>query len=44
MKECEDLEQFGGHEFAAELTLDENNLQVWRRINQIAYNGLSALL
>ncbi len=44
MKECEDLlEQFGGHEFAAGLTLDENNLPEFRRrINQIAYNGLSS--
>lgn len=43
MKECEDLlEQFGGHEFAAGLTLSEKNLfEFRRRINQIAYNGLS---
>ena len=43
IKECEDLlEQFGGHEFAAGLTLDESNLPEFsRRINQIAYNKLS---
>jgi single-stranded-DNA-specific exonuclease len=43
MKECEDLlEQFGGHEFAAGLTLEEKNLSEFRRrINQIAYQGLS---
>ncbi len=43
MKECEDLlEQFGGHEFAAGLTLDEKNLPEFRRrMNQIAFNGLS---
>lgn len=43
MKECEDLlEQFGGHEFAAGLTLEEKNLTEFRRrINQIAYNGLA---
>ena len=43
MKQCEDiLEQFGGHEFAAGLTLDEKNLAEFRRrINQIAYQGLS---
>lgn len=43
MKQCEDLlEQFGGHEFAAGLTLEEKNLSEFRRrINQIAYQGLS---
>lgn len=43
MKQCEDLlEQFGGHEFAAGLTLDEKNLSEFRRrMNQIAYHGLS---
>lgn len=43
MKQCEGLlEQFGGHEFAAGLTLDEKNLTEFRRkINQIAYHGLS---
>jgi len=43
MKECEDLlEQFGGHEFAAGLTLEEKNLSEFRRrMNQLALNGLS---
>ncbi len=43
MKQCDDLlEQFGGHEFAAGLTLDEKNLSEFkRRMNQIAYHGLS---
>lgn len=43
MKECDDLlEQFGGHEFAAGLTLEEKNLHEFRRrINQIAVNGLN---
>lgn len=43
MKQCEDLlEQFGGHEFAAGLTLEEKNLPEFRRrMNQIAYRGLS---
>ncbi len=43
MKECDDLlDQFGGHEFAAGLTLDEKNLTEFRRrMNQIAFNGLS---
>lgn len=43
MKECEDLlEQFGGHEFAAGLTLQESNLSEFRRrINKIAYHVLS---
>lgn len=43
MKQCEDLlEQFGGHEFAAGLTLEEKNLTEFRRrMNQIAYHGLS---
>ncbi|GAB5410458.1 MAG: single-stranded-DNA-specific exonuclease RecJ [Balneolaceae bacterium] len=43
MKQCEDLlEQFGGHEFAAGVTLQEKNLTEFRRrMNQIAYHGLS---
>ncbi|MCG8374447.1 MAG: single-stranded-DNA-specific exonuclease RecJ [Balneolales bacterium] len=43
MRECDDLlEQFGGHEFAAGLTLEEKNLSEFRRrINQLALNGLS---
>src|SRR5690606_38235218 len=43
MKQCEDLlEQFGGHEFAAGLTLKEKNLSEFqRRMNQIAFHGLS---
>ena len=43
MKQCEGLlERFGGHEFAAGLTLSEKNLSEFRRrFNQIAYNGLS---
>ncbi len=43
MKQCEDLlEQYGGHEYAAGLTLEEKNLPEFRRrINQIAYQGLS---
>jgi len=43
MKQCEDLlEQFGGHEFAAGLTLEEKNLSEFRRrMNQIAFQGLS---
>lgn len=38
LKKCEDLlEQFGGHEFAAGLTMDESNLEEFRqRIDQIA--------
>jgi len=38
LKKCEDLlEQFGGHEFAAGLTMDESNLDEFRqRIDQIA--------
>ena len=42
MKKCEDLlEQFGGHEFAAGLTLNEKDFPEFRRrINQIAYQGL----
>mgnify|MGYP006272744013 CR=1 FL=1 len=42
LKECEDLlEQFGGHEFAAGLTMDRDNLDEFRqRINQIADNRL----
>lgn len=43
LKECEDLlEQFGGHEFAAGLTMDLENLDEFRRrINQIAGSNLS---
>lgn len=43
LKECEDLlEQFGGHEFAAGLTMDRKNLDEFRqRINQIAGDNLS---
>ena len=43
LKECEDLlEQFGGHEFAAGLTMDKENLDEFRkRINRIAYSNLS---
>lgn len=43
MKECEDLlEQFGGHEFAAGLTLDEKKLPEFkRRINKMVFNGCS---
>lgn len=43
LKECEDLlEQFGGHEFAAGLTMDTQNLDEFRRrINQIAGTNLS---
>lgn len=38
LKECEDLlEQFGGHEFAAGLTMDSDNLEEFRkRMNRIA--------
>lgn len=43
LKECEDLlEQFGGHEFAAGLTMDVENLDEFRkRINRIAGTNLS---
>jgi len=43
LKECEDLlEQFGGHEYAAGLTMDDKNLEEFRRrINEIAYRKLS---
>lgn len=43
LKKCEDLlEQFGGHEFAAGLTMDINNLDEFRkRINEIACVMLS---
>lgn len=43
LKECEDLlEQFGGHEFAAGLTMNMENLDEFRRrINKIAGTNLS---
>lgn len=43
LKQCEDLlEQFGGHEFAAGLTIREENLKEFRkRIDQIASGRLS---
>ena len=43
IKKCEDLlEQFGGHEFAAGLTLEEGNLTEFRRrMNELAYTDLS---
>lgn len=43
LKECEDLlEQFGGHEFAAGLTMDMENLEEFRRrMNRIAGSNLS---
>lgn len=43
LKECEDLlEQFGGHEFAAGLTMERENLDEFRkRINHIAGSNLS---
>ncbi|SMO71165.1 single-stranded-DNA-specific exonuclease RecJ [Gracilimonas mengyeensis] len=43
IKKCEDLlEQFGGHEFAAGLTLEEDNLTEFRRrMNELAYTDLS---
>lgn len=43
LKECEDLlEQFGGHEFAAGLTMDQSNLEEFRkRMNDIACEMLS---
>jgi single-stranded-DNA-specific exonuclease len=42
-KQCEDLlEQFGGHEYAAGLTITKENLDEFRRrINKIAANNLS---
>lgn len=42
-KECEDLlEQFGGHEYAAGLTINKENLEEFRqRINDIAAERLS---
>ncbi|MEX2477635.1 MAG: single-stranded-DNA-specific exonuclease RecJ [Gracilimonas sp.] len=43
IKKCEDLlEQFGGHEFAAGLTLSEKNLTEFRRrMNELAFTDLS---
>lgn len=43
LKECEDLlDQFGGHEFAAGLTMDKKNLDEFRRrIDEIAFNRLT---
>lgn len=43
MKKCEDLlEQFGGHEFAAGLTIKEGKLAEFkRRMNEVAYLDLS---
>lgn len=43
ISKCSDLlEQFGGHEFAAGLTLSEENLaEFQRRMNQLAYQDLS---
>lgn len=43
LKECEDLlEQYGGHEFAAGLTMDEENLEEFRtRMNHIACRMLA---
>lgn len=42
LKECEDLlEQFGGHAYAAGLTLDPSNLEAFRqRMNQVATSSL----
>jgi len=42
LKKCDDLlEQFGGHEFAAGLTMDESNLEEFReRMDQIAFRYL----
>jgi single-stranded-DNA-specific exonuclease len=42
LKECADLlDQFGGHEFAAGLTMEKENLPEFRnRINRIAYDKL----
>lgn len=44
LKQCEDLlEQFGGHEYAAGLTIKGENLDEFRaRINQIASGNLTA--
>jgi single-stranded-DNA-specific exonuclease len=43
LKKCEDLlEQFGGHEFAAGLTMDAENLDEFRqRMNSIGFQKLS---
>ncbi len=43
IKKCDDLlEQFGGHEFAAGLTLGEGNLSEFRRrMNELAFTDLS---
>ena len=43
LKKCEDLlEQFGGHEFAAGLTMDRENLDEFRkRMNHIAFSDLT---
>jgi len=43
IKKCDDLlEQFGGHEFAAGLTLAEDNLNEFRRrMNELAFSDLS---
>ncbi|MFO7798231.1 single-stranded-DNA-specific exonuclease RecJ [Rhodohalobacter sp.] len=43
LKKCEDLlEQFGGHEFAAGLTMDAGNLDEFRnRMNSIGFQKLS---
>ena len=43
LKKCEDLlEQFGGHEFAAGLTMDADNLDEFRkRMNSIGFQKLS---
>lgn len=42
LKECEDLlEQFGGHAYAAGLTLDPSNLEAFReRMNKVASSAL----
>lgn len=42
LKECEDLLiQFGGHEFAAGLTMDENNFQAFKeRFSKIVHKNL----
>ncbi len=42
LKKCDDLlEQFGGHEFAAGLTMDQSNLDEFRqRIDEIAFRYL----
>lgn len=43
LKQCDDLlEQFGGHEFAAGLTMEKKNLEEFRkRIDKIAHKNLS---